>query len=181
MRFNAERGEYGPGDIDSIVRHRVELARLREPHEFRRVRPNGRILEIRGVPLGEGGFVTTYTDVTERQHYEDQLLAERDRLKTLINGMPGGVTLFDAEMRLIAYNENFVEMLEFGDLLARNPTPTLEEFARFNAERGEYGPGDVEERVRMLVYDTQCRCIYIVRRSVNSGFSARRIQANYQN
>jgi len=151
MRFNAERGEYGPGDIEAIVRERVALARRREAHEFRRVRPNGRIIEIRGIPLTEGGFVTTYTDVTERQRHEEQLLAERDRLKTLINGMPGGVTLFDADLKLIAYNANFVRMLEFDDLLAHNPTPTLEEFARFNAERGEYGPGDVDERVRMLV------------------------------
>ena len=151
MRFNAERGEYGAGDVETLVRERVQMAQKREAHRFQRMRPDGRFIEVHGTPLADGGFVTTYTDVTERQLSEDHLRAERDRLKTLISGMPGAVTLFDAKFRLIAYNQRFVQMLDFGDLLSRNPTPTLEEFARFNAERGEYGAGDVEERVRQLV------------------------------
>ena len=151
MRYNAERGEYGQGDVEQMVRDRLTAAQRGEKHHFQRTRPDGTVIEVHGLPLPEGGFVTTYTDVTERQRAEDDLRAERDRLQTLINGIPGGVTLFDANMRLIAYNARFVQMLEFESLLSRNPAPTLEEFARFNAERGEYGPGDVDERVRMLV------------------------------
>lgn len=151
MRFNAARGEYGDGDVERQVRERLEAARRGETHHFQRTRPDGTVIEVHGVPLQDGGFVTTYTDVTERQRIEDNLRAEHDRLRTLIGGIPGGVTLFDANFRLIAYNARFVQMLEFGDLLSRNPMPTLEEFARFNAERGEYGTGDIEERVRMLV------------------------------
>jgi diguanylate cyclase (GGDEF)-like protein len=64
FRFNAVRGEYGPGDIEAHVRERMQLAAKREPHVFERVRPNGTILEVRGKPLEGGGFVTTYLDVT---------------------------------------------------------------------------------------------------------------------
>ena len=62
IRFNAERGEYGDGDIDKLVRDRVALAANPRAHCFERVRPDGHTIEIRGTPLPGGGFVTTYID-----------------------------------------------------------------------------------------------------------------------
>ena len=73
IRYNAERGEYGPGDPDEQVRDRVELARRFEPHCLERTRPDGGAIEIRGNPLPNGGFVTTYTDITERKAAEEAL------------------------------------------------------------------------------------------------------------
>ena len=70
IRYNAQRGEYGPGDIEDIVDNRIRLAQRFEPHFLERRRPSGQILEIRGEPLPEGGFVTVYTDVTEQRRYE---------------------------------------------------------------------------------------------------------------
>ncbi len=71
FRFNAVRGEYGPGDIETHVKERMRLAALRESHMFERTRPNGTMLQIRGVPLPGGGFLTTYLDVThEKQQPE---------------------------------------------------------------------------------------------------------------
>ena len=70
IRYNAERGEYGPGDPDELVRTRVELAKRFEPHCIERTRPDGRTLEIRGNPLPGGGFVTTYSDVSDRVQAE---------------------------------------------------------------------------------------------------------------
>ena len=64
FRFNAIRGEYGPGDVEHHVRERMRLAARREPHVFERTRPNGTVLHIRGVPLACGGFLTMYLDVT---------------------------------------------------------------------------------------------------------------------
>ena len=65
FRFNAERGEYGPGNVEDLVAERMQRVALREPHVFERTRPNGTVLEIRGMPLADGGFVTTYLDVIE--------------------------------------------------------------------------------------------------------------------
>jgi PAS domain S-box-containing protein len=73
VRYNAERGEYGPGDVEELVRERVELARRFEAHRFERRLLDGRYVEVRGDPLPGGGFVTTYTDVTERRRIEDAL------------------------------------------------------------------------------------------------------------
>ncbi|MGB1311022.1 MAG: PAS-domain containing protein, partial [Leucothrix sp.] len=74
FRFNAQRGEYGEGDIDEQVAERVALAKNFQPHVFDRIRPDGTIIEVRGNPMKKnGGFVTTYTDVTEQRHAEARL------------------------------------------------------------------------------------------------------------
>ncbi|MCA0433340.1 MAG: PAS-domain containing protein [Proteobacteria bacterium] len=67
FRFNANRGEYGKGDIEKMVAQRLELARLKKAHVYERKRPNGMIVEVRGVPIDGGGFITTYLDVSERK------------------------------------------------------------------------------------------------------------------
>ena len=75
FRYNAERGEYGPGDIDEQVESRLELARKFEPHHFERTRPDGMAIEIRGNPLPDRrGFVTTYTDITHQKAAERTLI-----------------------------------------------------------------------------------------------------------
>ncbi|AOW14952.1 hypothetical protein LPB72_12820 [Hydrogenophaga crassostreae] len=70
IRFNALRGEYGPGDPEEQVRERVKLALHPQPHHIERARPNGSVIEVRGVPLPGGGIVSTYTDITARKQAE---------------------------------------------------------------------------------------------------------------
>ncbi len=79
IRYNAERGEYGPGDVEEQVRERIERARRFEPHRFERVRPDGTTLEIVGKPLPGGGLVTTYSDVTAHKRAEAELLAAKEQ------------------------------------------------------------------------------------------------------
>ncbi len=70
IRYNAERGEYGPGDIETQIAERVAAARNFTPHLTDRQRPNGRVLQLRGEPLPNKGFVTLYSDVTEQRYIE---------------------------------------------------------------------------------------------------------------
>jgi signal transduction histidine kinase/DNA-binding response OmpR family regulator/HPt (histidine-containing phosphotransfer) domain-containing protein len=65
IRFNADRGEYGEEDRDAAVKSIVERAKQPQAHRFQRQRGDGRTLEVRGAPMPDGGFVTTYTDITE--------------------------------------------------------------------------------------------------------------------
>jgi diguanylate cyclase (GGDEF)-like protein len=87
FRFNAKRGEYGPGDVEEHVRLRLALAREQRAHVFERTRPNGTALEIRGVPLQGGGFLTTYLDVTEQRRAQALVahMAHHDALTDLPN------------------------------------------------------------------------------------------------
>lgn len=80
IRYNAERGELGPGDIDQQVEKRVAHMRAGSPHVFERVRANGQVIEMRGRPLPGGGYVTTYTDISDYKRVEQAL---RDANETL--------------------------------------------------------------------------------------------------
>lgn len=86
-RFNAQRGEYGPGDAEEHVRLRMALAGERRAHVFERTRPNGTVVEIRGVALRGGGFLTTYLDVTEQRRAQALVahMAHHDALTGLPN------------------------------------------------------------------------------------------------
>ncbi|HCX86921.1 MAG TPA: hybrid sensor histidine kinase/response regulator [Gammaproteobacteria bacterium] len=79
--YNARRGDYGPGDPDQQVQERMALARQFVPHHFERTRPSGQVLEIRGTPLQSGGFVTIYTDITDRKRAEQALRNSHDLLE----------------------------------------------------------------------------------------------------
>jgi len=78
LRFNAERGEYGPGDADAQVQERLELARRAEAHRFERTLFNGNVVEVRGTPVPGGGFVTVYTDITARHEESRRLIEARE-------------------------------------------------------------------------------------------------------
>lgn len=83
IRLNAERGDYGPGDPEEQVKARVAQARRFEVHHFMRERSDGTILEITGRPLPSGGFVTLYSDVTERARAESALRDSEERFRSL--------------------------------------------------------------------------------------------------
>jgi signal transduction histidine kinase/uncharacterized protein (UPF0335 family) len=146
FRYNAERGEYGPGDVEEQVRERLELTRKFLPHRFERTRPNGRVLEIVGNPIEGGGFVTTYTDITERKRAERELAEKSAMLEATMEHMDQGISMFDGDLKLTAFNHRFIDLLEFPSDLVHEGT-SLAEFFRYNAERGEYGPGDPDEQV----------------------------------
>ena len=73
--FNAERGYFAVDDedIDAAVERRLEQLRTGKPHRLERILPTGQVLEIRGTPLGNGGYVTTYNDVSDYYAMVEQL------------------------------------------------------------------------------------------------------------
>ena len=84
IRFNVERGEYGPGDHEQMIAERVARAREFLPHTMERVRPNGSVIEVRGNPVPGLGFVTVYKDITEKKHAEDALRESHEHLETRV-------------------------------------------------------------------------------------------------
>lgn len=82
--FNARRGEYGPGDPETLADAVVARASSPRCHRFERRRPNGKVIEVSGTPLPEGGFVTIYTDITERKQADEELRQHRDHLQEMV-------------------------------------------------------------------------------------------------
>ncbi len=132
FRFKAERGEYGPGDVETIVAERLALARKFEPHSYERARPDGTVFKVEGHPLPSGGFVTTYTDVTEisraRKALEEK---EQDLIRHLDDlEMERAMTEQQAQQivemaeTLAAQNKEIEEDLKQTDFEAKHDTLT---------------------------------------------------------
>ncbi|MFO1122994.1 MAG: PAS-domain containing protein [Hyphomicrobiales bacterium] len=67
MRYNIERGDYGPVDPEGQLREILERARTLNPPRFEIDRADGTSVEVRRARMPDGGFVTTYTDITDRK------------------------------------------------------------------------------------------------------------------
>ncbi|QDH71552.1 hybrid sensor histidine kinase/response regulator [Marilutibacter alkalisoli] len=81
IRWNAERGEMGEGDIEEQVRRRLGHLRAGTPYVFERVRASGQVVEMRGRPLQGGGYVTSYSDVTDYKRAEQALREVNETLE----------------------------------------------------------------------------------------------------
>ena len=91
IRWNAERAELSiaelsianPGiedDIEEQVRRRLAHLRAGQPYVYQRVRASGQVIEMRGQPLPGGGYVTSFSDITDYKRAEQAL---RDINETL--------------------------------------------------------------------------------------------------
>lgn len=81
IRYNAERGECGPGRVEDHVRKRLYHMRVGTSHVHQRIRADGSVIEMRGQSLPGGGFVTTFTDVTDYKRAERALIVANETLE----------------------------------------------------------------------------------------------------
>ena len=99
-RFNAQRGILNAkgGDIDSEIEKRLGWLREGNSHRLERTLPNGKVIDIRGNPLPQGGFVTTYIEVSD---YHD-LLAQLEDTRTALEAevASGTKTLLETNTQL---------------------------------------------------------------------------------
>ena len=101
IRYNAERGDYGPGDPREQVYDRVQLAKVFEAHDFERTRPDGTVLRIRGEPLPAHGFITVYTDVTKERSAERTIREQNQKLESRVEARTAALARSEQRMRLM--------------------------------------------------------------------------------
>jgi len=84
--------------------------------------------------------------------------SSRDQLQHALDHVRQGITVFDANLALTAWNREFADLFGLPPGMLRLGVG-LDEIVRFNAGRGAYGPGDSEDfvadRVASLLYDDQ--------------------------
>jgi len=121
--------------VESILGHRVTSGhhpvvdpeayvrkRLERSHENRRATDavellDGRIITITHIPLADGGYVSTHTDITDDvrrlralQAREAELETQNLRFSTLVNNLDMGVSMFGADKRLVICNDAYTRM-----------------------------------------------------------------------
>jgi PAS domain S-box-containing protein len=86
VNHDARRGVYGEVDADAATRQEMERVHRGELPDETVVVPGGRVLEVRGEALPDGGLVHTVTDVTEQYR-------ARERFRVLFESSPDGYFL----------------------------------------------------------------------------------------
>lgn len=75
IRFNVERG-YGSktlGDLEEKIQQRIEHLNNGDAYLYVREWQNGKTIQTEGARLPEGGYITTYTDITPLKKAEKRL------------------------------------------------------------------------------------------------------------
>ncbi|MCE2594694.1 PAS-domain containing protein [Motilimonas cestriensis] len=84
MRYNAQQGLLGLGDIESQISRRLEHMRNGTPHESSRTRLDGREIQMQGNPMPGGGFVMTFYDITPFREAEKALKEANENLEARV-------------------------------------------------------------------------------------------------
>nr|WP_298379245.1 NahK/ErcS family hybrid sensor histidine kinase/response regulator [uncultured Halomonas sp.] len=74
----------------------------------------------------------------------------RALLQATIENINQGISVVDQNLRLVVWNQRYLELFRFPDHLIRVGASIAKIF-RYNAHNGEYGPGDPEEHVELLL------------------------------
>ena len=119
IRHNIQRGDYGPGDPEQQLADRISLSRSGKPYLIQRQFTNGRVLEIRGLPLPGGGFVSSYVDVTERKATEEKLRLAA----SVFTHTSEAITITQADGTIIDVNEAFTRITGYTREEALGPAP----------------------------------------------------------
>lgn len=134
-----------PDDVDAPVDWLKErLNRHRNPkNSFVIQLKDGRWLKINERPTKDGGMVGIYTDITdikqqEQIRREKELAEQNELLQSTLDNLRQGVSVFDKDLKLVAWNQRFVELLELPDGLVERGM-TYERYTRYNVFRGEFG------------------------------------------
>jgi class 3 adenylate cyclase/PAS domain-containing protein len=143
LRYLAERGYYGAGDVDAMVARRVESLRNPSGEAFEDRTPDGRVYRIVRRRAEGGGTVTVITDVTDFKRTEETLALKEAVLHVALDNMPGALVYTDANLDIVICNPRFGEWYPIPAGL-RQPGKPYPAVLRHLAENGYYGDGDVD-------------------------------------
>lgn len=113
-RCDAECGEYGMGHIEPCVAEAMEKSRDPAPYCFEQTRPDGTVLEIKGTPLPDGGFVSSYTDISARKNSEARIRKLLEEQRLIFDNVHVGIA-WVRERRIISCNKRLADMFLFAD------------------------------------------------------------------
>ncbi|MET0605564.1 MAG: PAS-domain containing protein, partial [Beijerinckiaceae bacterium] len=150
LRIQAERGDFGPGDIKAQIEERIAVMKTPGGIRYHRRAQDGRFIEFNFKPLPGGQLLGYYRDLTEMKENEEAARAATETLQSVIDNLPDAVMLFDKDKRWVMWNRQLAELQRFPDSVARVGA-SAEEILLFQARRGDFGPGVPEEQVKERV------------------------------
>ncbi|MDX1485042.1 MAG: PAS-domain containing protein [Alphaproteobacteria bacterium] len=144
--FRTSRGDFGDISAEDMwQRRKREIAR--EPTwSAERSLANGTAFVYQRRPMPDGGFVATYTDITERKELEREAAEKTHLLEATLQNMGQGIAVFDAAHDLIAFNPQYVEITGLPEELFRIGV-NRRDFIRYRLEHGDCGGIGVDDTI----------------------------------
>lgn len=87
------------------------------------------------------GYLAVAMDLTERKQAEERAQRYATYLSTVLESLPQGVSVFDANLELVLWNHGFIQVLDLPQAMVHKGMQ-FHEILEYNARRGEYGPGE---------------------------------------
>jgi len=109
-RHLAQNGEFGPGEVDQIVKAAIDrLTNWPRPYFTERTHRNGMRTQSHIMDVPGGGTLISIADISQRKRHEQEIEAQRARLEAIIANAPIAIAMFDKAERLIIRNDMYVE------------------------------------------------------------------------
>ncbi|MBT4007264.1 MAG: PAS domain S-box protein [Rhodospirillales bacterium] len=139
LRQLAIQGHFPDRDVDEVIANRLAFFRSGdvERREERRL-PDGRTYIFQHKPMPGGGFVTSYTDISEIKKAERAAEKQATLLHVTVESMAQAFVHWDEDKRLLAYNSRYEKMFGFPKGFLKSGM-SIEETINFRSERGLFG------------------------------------------
>jgi len=104
IRFNAERGlgnilNKDEAQYEDEIDKRMNFLRHGKPYTFVRYWQDGRVVQTRGARMPDGGFITTFTDITELKQAEKELEATNLNLERKVEERTEMLSMVNIELQ----------------------------------------------------------------------------------
>ncbi len=137
MRQSIDRGMHTAKSAEKFFSDFIKRVTVdREPVVHRRL-TNGRLLAVRHEPMENGCWVGTYEDITERERAASELKEQHRRFDVALNNMAHGLSMFDADLRIIVCNQRYVDIFGMSAEVAR-PGANMRDIIAHSVALGNY-------------------------------------------
>lgn len=98
IRYSAEKGDLGPGNVENIISDRIHKFAVTQETFQERLSNSGHVVEVRTNSMPQGGFVTTFMDITDKVDAADALARANETLERRVHERTAELTKVNREL-----------------------------------------------------------------------------------
>ncbi len=106
LQHSAATGDVEAGSSQLNIEKRLEYMRQGKKHSYLRYRKDGTVIQIHGKPMPGVGYVTSFADITELKHAEDELRKTNENLEKIVEGRTKELSKVNQELEQAIQSKN---------------------------------------------------------------------------
>ena len=109
FRYQADRGDFGPGDRDQLIGQMVERFSSDKSTHYERHLSGGRTIEVYLAPTPDGGAVAVGRGISAQKELDERLRKSEETFKAVVDQLPAAIALKDSSGQYTLANRAFHE------------------------------------------------------------------------